>query len=134
MMHVYFGNTKPKITFGIEASIYFFWIRPIESAGSIDMGWETGKDVTVLYTEIQAARSTPIDNDLIAMFSGISMGIFKKWEKKDNEKHNLVGFQMTLWGAYFLGADLRIRLSKEHFSGGPGIFFKHPAWPMKIGT
>ena len=126
MLHLNFSADKPKITFGIEVALYFDYI-PIPYLQSVDLGFEVGKGINIIYSEIQITKAAKnFDN-----FTGISAGIFRK---KESDSLRVIGFQSTLWTAYIAGADIRFRLSEHYKDFGIGLFGKMPIFFGKIGT
>ena len=119
MLHCYIGAKKPKVTIGFEAAVYL-------GNYSIDFGIEGGKHISHIYSELQYAK---FNNYLF--ISGLSLGVYKRIDK---DKGNCFGFQSTLWGYYYGGADLRFRIDKSSKTVGLGGFVKGALPFYRFGT
>jgi hypothetical protein len=108
MIHWNF-DSKKKVdgSFGLEAS---YWSR--ENPLGFDFGIDFEKEKIRIYSEVEAGEGL-----------GLSCGLYGEFSK--NEKFK-AGFQGSIWGACFLGLDLRLRDYGKYQEIEPGLFLKVP--------
>lgn len=98
-LHFNFGDKKPKVSWGVEASLWWFEDRfPI----SANFGFDHRKGSTVLYSQAQTGIAV----------AGISAGPYIEFRK---EEPAVLGLQTDYWLNYFAGINYRIR-----YGGGEG--------------
>ena len=104
-----FGNGQHRFSGGLEASVWTYNNNSIPFGA--DFGFEVERDNVRIYADIQAG-----------MLLGLSMGpVIEIANKRAN-----LGFQTALWGAAFIGAEVKYRRidSKNYFA--PGFMIKLP--------
>ena len=110
MLHCNFGNHKVRCSWGIEVSYWNIGHFPY----SFDAAVEYEKHKIRLYSEAQTGIG----------FAGVSLGPLIEY-KTDEKKIN-GGFQWSVWGNYFIGIDLRYRITGDKSYFCPGIYAKLP--------
>jgi hypothetical protein len=109
MIHLNFGKGNKHFSWGIEAS-YYLHNKPI----SADLGFEFERETEKfrLYSEAQ-----------FGFLIGASAGYVREFYK---DRPSNGGFQGSIWGAAFLGADMRFRRIGGESFYIPGMFLKIP--------
>jgi len=117
-IHYNFGSEKRYFSYGIEASVWVndqidvMFSNPFPPYG-FDLGYEWSKGEKYIYSEFQIGVPE----------IGTSHGIVMQWT---NETPKKFGYQGSVWCAFFVGADARIRIFKDEKIFAPGIFAKVP--------
>ena len=110
MLHINFGNSQHRLSFGFEAAYWNYEHLPY----SIDGGIEFEKSKIRIYSEGQIGIGV----------AGICAG--PVLEINTSEKKIYLGPQASVWGNYFLGVDLRWRRIAKSVYFCPGVYFKVP--------
>ncbi|MBC5775955.1 hypothetical protein H8S95_17905 [Pontibacter sp. KCTC 32443] len=109
--HYNFGDKKPKVSWGVEASLW--WFEDYKVPFSANLGFDRRKGNTILYTQAQTGLG----------IVGISAGPYIEFKK---DEATAIGLQTDYWVNYYMGLNYRIRYAK----GGPqkalGIYLKAP--------
>jgi len=114
MLHINFGGEKAKLSYAVEASYWTWNAKQLPLLGA-DIGFEWEKGKKRLYAEGQTG---------IAL-AGVSAGPFLEFSPSESTKP---GFQMSVWGNYYLGFDLRYRIQKGQNVFAPGVYAKAPIY------
>jgi hypothetical protein len=104
-----FGNGQHRFSGGLEASAWTFNNENIPFGA--DFGFEFERDRCRIYSELQAGA-----------ILGLSAGPVLELTRDTQT----LGFQGSVWGAIFLGLDMRYRRINATNYFAPGIFFKAP--------
>jgi hypothetical protein len=121
MLHLNFGKNDWLFSFGFEAA---FWVcRGNKPPYSIDIGCEFVRNGFRFYTELQAFLLNLFSGSEDYTFLGISAG--PVLEIAEDYKVN-IGYQGSIWGCFFAGADLRYRRMDGYDYFCPGVFGKMP--------
>lgn len=104
------GNGEHHFSGGLEVSAWTLSNVNLPPYGA-DFGFEFEKEKCRIYTELQTGA-------LLGLSAGPVLELTRE-EKK-------LGFQGSLWGAFFLGADMRYRRINSTNYFAPGFFFKVP--------
>lgn len=108
MVHFNFGNHQTRVSFGLEFAYWNFSHFPY----SIDFCTEFESHKIRLYSELQTGVG----------LAGISAG--PVLEIQTDKPALKLGFQTSVWGNYFLGADLRYRYIDKTSFFCTGPYFK----------
>ena len=108
MLHINLGKEKPTMSYGLE---FAYW-NSSHFPYSVDMAVEFERHLFRVYSEIQTGIG----------IAGVSAGPVLEFS---SEKPLLsLGFQSSIWGNYFLGADIRTRFIRKKFLFCPGVYIK----------
>ncbi|MEJ8803573.1 hypothetical protein [Pontibacter sp. H249] len=109
-LHFNFGDKKPKVSWGVEASLWWFEDQfPISG----NLGLDRRKGSTILYAQAQTGIGV----------AGISAGPYLEFRKEDAP---VLGMQTDYWINYFAGLNYRIRYSGEGKQKALGFYLKAP--------
>ena len=109
-IHFNFGDKKPKVSWGVEASLWWFEDQfPISG----NLGFDRRKGSTILYMQAQTGVG----------IAGISAGPYLELRKEDNP---VLGVQTDYWLNYYAGLNYRVRYSGEGNQKALGFYFKAP--------
>lgn len=114
MIHFNFGNKEHHFSYGVEGSAWVFNSNQLPPL-SADFGIEFEKAKIRVYSELQTGT-----------LLGLSAGPVIEFERDVDPR---LGFQSSVWGAFFLGLDMRYRRINKTNYFAPGIFFKFPVNP-----
>ena len=110
MIHYNIGGGDKKFSFALEASAWLLNQNlPLPIGG--DLGVEFQRKKVRVYSELQTGS-----------LLGLSLGPVVEFSENDP----VLGFQSSLWSAFFLGFDMRYRRINKSNYYSPGIFFKLP--------
>jgi hypothetical protein len=109
--HFNFGDKKPKISWGVEASLW--WYENNNVPVSANLGFDRRKGSTILYTQAQTGVA----------LAGLSAGPYVEFRK---EEPTIVGLQTDYWVNYYLGLNYRVRYNKEGTKKAFGLYIKAP--------
>lgn len=108
MLHVNFGGGKAKVSYSVEVAYWNFSGFPY----SIDFAAEFESKRIRLYSEAQTGVGV----------AGVAAGPVLEFQT--DKSATKLGLQVSLWGNYFLGFDLRYRVVGSQSSFCPGIYVK----------
>ncbi|WP_276498820.1 hypothetical protein [Pontibacter litorisediminis] len=109
-LHFNFGDKKPKVSWGVEASLWWFEDQfPVSG----NLGFDRRKGSTVLYMQAQTGIG----------IAGVSAGPFLELRKEDMP---VLGLQTDYWVNYFAGLNYRVRYSGEGTQKALGVYVKAP--------
>ena len=114
MVHFNFGDKKPRVSWGVEAAVW--WLegeRPI----SANLGFDRRAGSTIIYSQAQTG----------ILIAGLSLGPFIELRK---EEKPLVGLQTDFWANYFAGVNYRTRVGGGGFRHALGGYAKLPMGPF----
>jgi hypothetical protein len=118
MVHYNIGGGDKKFSFALEAS---GWLinkdLPLPLGG--DLGVEFQRKKVRVYSELQTGS-----------LLGLSLGPVLEFSENDP----VLGFQSSIWSAFFLGFDMRYRRINKMNYYSPGIFFKFPFLMDNLST
>ncbi|MCC9169124.1 hypothetical protein, partial [Pontibacter harenae] len=110
MLHYNFGQKKPKVSWGIEASLWWYENQfPI----STNFGFDKRKGSSVLYLQAQTGIG----------LVGLSAGPYVEFRKDDTA---VLGLQTDYWLNYFAGLNYRVRYGGGEKQKAMGIYLKAP--------
>ncbi|WP_266203209.1 hypothetical protein [Pontibacter kalidii] len=109
-LHFNFGDKKPKVSWGVEASLWWFEDQfPVSGS----LGFDRRKGSTVLYMQAQTGIG----------IAGVSAGPYLELRKEDVA---VLGLQTDYWVNYFAGLNYRVRYNGEGKQRALGIYVKAP--------
>jgi hypothetical protein len=109
MVHLNFGGgSKAQVSWGIEAAYWNAFGVPY----GVDLGFDIEKGVWRLYTEAQGSIA----------YAGASLGPYLEFRKDAPMK---LGLQTSIWANAYLGADLRMRVTRGETRFAPGLYGKY---------
>ncbi|MFD2512735.1 hypothetical protein ACFSRY_02545 [Pontibacter locisalis] len=109
--HYNFGDKKPKVSWGVEAAIWWYEDKfPI----SANLGFDKRKGSTVLYSQAQTGVG----------LAGISVGPYLEFRKE--EASTTFGLQTDYWLNYYAGLNYRIRYGGGEKQRAFGLYLKAP--------
>jgi len=106
-----FGDKKPKVSWGVEASLW--WFEDYKVPFSANLGFDHRKGSTILYTQAQTG---------VALI-GLSAGPYIEFKK---EEPTVIGLQTDYWLNYYLGLNYRVRYAKSGPQKSLGLYLKAP--------
>ncbi|MFD2248587.1 hypothetical protein [Pontibacter ruber] len=110
MLHYNFGDKKPKLSWGIEAAVWWYEDGfPI----SANIGFDRRKGSTILYTQAQTGIAV----------AGLSVGPYLELRK---EEPTVLGLQTDYWINNYLGLNYRIRYGGGQKQKALGGYVKLP--------
>ena len=110
-IHFNFGDKKPKISWGVEASLW--WFEDIKVPVSANLGFDRRKGSTILYTQAQTGIG----------IIGVSAGPYFEFKK---DEPTIIGLQTDYWANYYLGLNYRVRYAKGESQKAFGLYLKAP--------
>ncbi|WP_144266350.1 hypothetical protein [Pontibacter ummariensis] len=109
-IHFNFGEKKPKVSWGVEAAVWWFEDQfPISG----NLGFDRRRGSTVLYMQAQTGVGV----------AGISAGPYLELRKEDSP---VLGLQTDYWLNYYAGLNYRVRYSGEGNQKALGFYLKAP--------
>jgi hypothetical protein len=109
--HYNFGDKKPKVSWGVEASLW--WFEDYKVPFSANLGIDRRKGSTILYTQAQTGLAV----------IGISAGPYIEFKK---EEPTVLGLQTDYWVNYYTGLNYRVRYTKGAPQKAIGLYLKVP--------
>jgi hypothetical protein len=110
MVHYNIGREVNRFSFSLEASA---WLVNMELPLplSVDLGIEFERKKVRVYSELQTGA-----------LLGLSVGPVVEFSENDP----VIGFQSSIWAAFFTGFDMRYRRINKSNIYAPGFFIKAP--------
>ncbi|WP_242929465.1 hypothetical protein [Pontibacter vulgaris] len=110
MLHYNFGSKKPKISWGVEAAVWWYENGfPVSG----NFGFDRRKGSTALYTQVQTGVGVV----------GVAAGPYVEFRKEESA---ILGFQTDYWLNYYAGLNYRIRYNPEQRQKALGVYAKLP--------
>ena len=114
-LHFNFGDKKPKVSWGVEAALWWYQDQfPV----SANIGFDRRKGSTVLYSQAQTGVG----------IAGISAGPYLEFRKENSP---VLGVQTDYWINYFAGLNYRVRYGGGEKKKALGFYIKAP---VSIGS
>ncbi|WP_114781953.1 hypothetical protein [Botryobacter ruber] len=109
MLHFNFGDRKPKVSWGVEAALW--WYQDSFPA-SVNLGFDRRKGSTVLFAQAQTGVGV----------AGVAAGPYLELQEGEAS----VGMQTDYWINYFAGLNYRIRYGTGNNRKALGFYVKAP--------
>ncbi|MEJ8758581.1 hypothetical protein WG947_16320 [Pontibacter sp. H259] len=110
-LHFNFGDKKPKVSWGIEASVW--WFEDYNVPFSANLGFDRRNGSTILYTQAQTGVGV----------LGVSAGPFIEFKPNASP---IIGLQTDYWANYYLGLNYRVRFGSDGTQKALGLYLKAP--------
>ena len=108
--HFNFGEQRPKVSWGVEASIWWFKDQIPVSA---NLGFDRRAGSTILYSQVQTGIG----------IAGVSAGPYIEFKKENTP---IIGLQTDYWLNYYAGLNYRVRYGKGGNQKALGLYLKAP--------